>query len=130
MELAEATCFYLDQYWHLPVAQKGKRCRIPTITVVGGRTDPRRPTFGACPNYRQRVFALQTLAHESQHLAGIEDEAQAECNGMQTLSWFAERFRATHAEGVQMARDYYDDVYLTRRRGTPYYSASCPEPGS
>jgi hypothetical protein len=47
---------------------------------------------------------------------------------MHTLGWFAERFGATHAEGVQMARDYYRDVYRLERPGTPYYLATCPEP--
>ncbi|HKP18202.1 MAG TPA: hypothetical protein VJT84_06965 [Gaiellaceae bacterium] len=128
MELAEAACFYLEQYLRLPPAQKGKSCRITTVTVAGGRTDRRRSSYGECPNYRRRVVALQTLAHESQHLAGIRDEGLAECNGMQTLAWFAERFGATHAQGVRMARDYYRDDYLTLRPGTPYYLADCPEP--
>jgi hypothetical protein len=128
MQLAQTACWYLDQYWRAPRSEKGKRCRITThITVHEGRTIA-VSRYGTCPDYRNRVFALQTISHESQHLAGIEDEAIAECNGMLALRSVAERFGATPADGVQMARDYYHDVYLAKRPGTPYYLATCPDP--
>ncbi len=87
------------------------------------------PRYGVCPDYQNRVFALQTISHESQHLLGIRDEATAECNGMQKLSWFARQFGATAAEGRQMAEDYYRDFYEVKRPGTPYFLPTCPDPG-
>lgn len=39
--------------------------------------------------------AVEVLAHESYHLAGIADEAQAECDALQTMGWVAEQFHAT-----------------------------------
>jgi hypothetical protein len=118
MELAEEPCRYLNDYWHAPAGAKGKVCRFA-----------RAPFTAVCPGYRLRVLALQTISHESQHLAGVQDEATAECNGMQRLAWFAEQLGASTEQGVAMARDYYRDVYLRVRRGTPYFRADCPEPG-
>jgi len=72
---------------------------------------------GVCHDYMNRVFALQTISHESQHLSGIRDEATAECNGMQQLAWFARHFGATAEQARQMAGDYYRDLYQVERPG-------------
>jgi hypothetical protein len=157
MQLSEAACWYLDQYWRAPAAQKGKRCVVQTrVTFVVKKTRlrvikrvkvhgrwVRKPgwitqtrqvpvshvTYEQCPDYMNRVFALQTISHESQHLSGIRDEATAECNGMQKLRWFAEQFGATPAEARQMAEDYFTQFYEVKRPGTAYYDPSCPDPG-
>lgn len=156
MQLSEAACWYLDQYWRVPASEKGKRCQVGTrVTFVERKTRLRvvrrvkvngrwvkrvmwvtevkqvpvsKPRYGVCPDYENRVFALQTIAHESQHLTGIRDEAQAECDGMQALPWFARQFGATRAQARQMADDYYRDFYETKRPGTPYYLPTCPLP--
>ena len=86
------------------------------------------PQYGVCPDYQNRVFALQAISHESQHLAGIQDEATAECNGMQKLGWFAQGFGATADQARQMAYDYYTTFYIVKRPGTPYYLPGCPNP--
>jgi hypothetical protein len=75
-----------------------------------------------------RAFALQTLAHESIHLSGIAEEAQAECQGMQRLPWLAQRFGASEEQAQQIAHDYYRDFYTVRRPGTPYFLPDCPNP--
>ncbi len=157
MQLSEAACWYLDEYWRVPATEKGKRCRVGTrVTFVAkkARLKARRRVkvkgkwvtksvwvtvtkqvsvskelSGECPDYEDRVFALQTISHESQHLSGIRDEATAECNGMQKLAWFAQQFGATAAQGRQMAEDYYTTFYKVKRPGTAYYSAACPDPG-
>jgi hypothetical protein len=158
MQLSEAACRYLDEYWRAPLTEKGKRCRTATqITFVHhkvrvrvvrrvqarGRWHSRVtyvtktvqspvsvPQFGTCPDYQNRIFALQTISHESQHLSGVQDEANAECNGMQRLGWFAQRFGATVEQARQMAGDYFHDFYLAGRPGTPYFLASCPDPST
>lgn len=134
MQLSEAACWYLDEYWRAPRTDKGKRCRTAThISFVRrGRRQIAVYTarFGPCPDYRNRIFALQTIAHESQHLAGIHDEATAECNGMQRFAWFAQRFGATAAQARQMAGDYFRDFYSVKRPGTPYYLPDCPNPAN
>ena len=156
MQLSEAACWYLDQYWQAPRADKGKQCRTATqITFVQrssrvkatrrvkvqGRWQTRSvyvthtkqvpvytPRFGTCPDYQNRIFALQTISHESQHLAGTRDEAAAECNGMQMFAWFAQRFGATADQAREMAGDYFRDFYSVKRPGTPYYQSDCPDP--
>ena len=157
MQLSEAACWYLDEYWRAPSAEKGKRCRVgTTVTFVAKKTRLKgtkrvkvngrwvtksvwitgtkqvpvsKEQYGECPDYENRVFALQTISHESQHLSGIRDEATAECNGMLKLGWFAQQFGATAAQGRQMAEDYYTTFYRVKRPGTAYYSATCPDPG-
>jgi hypothetical protein len=139
MQLSEAACWYLDEYWRAPRGEKGKRCRTGTLVTFAKSTKRVKvthrvrvpvsvPQYGQCPGYRNRVFALQTISHESQHLAGIQDEARAECNGIQNVGWFAQRFGATYEQGRQMATDYFHDFYLLKRPGTPYYLPTCPDP--
>jgi hypothetical protein len=43
--------------------------------------------------------ALSTLAHEAYHLAGIRDEAAAECYAIQMVDFVAERLGSTAAQG-------------------------------
>ena len=44
------------------------------------------------------------------------------------LGWFAQRFGATYEQGRQMADDYFNDFYLVKRPGTPYFLPTCPDP--
>lgn len=155
MHLSEQACWHLDRFWTAAPESKGKLCRstrteIRTRTTkvrtirrikVNGRwrtrvtvathTDQVRvetPVDVVCPDYMARVFALQTLAHESIHLSGIADEGQAECQGMQQLRSVAQRFGASAEQAQQVALDYYQGFYLLRRPGTPYFLPGCPNP--
>jgi hypothetical protein len=158
MQLSQPACWYLDEYRRAPAAEKGKLCpvqsrrtfRLKTTKVkvsqrvkVNGRWRTRvvyatrttrvpvkAPKPRVCPDYMNHVFALQTISHESQHLAGIRDEATAECNGMQKLAWFAQQFGATPEQARRMAGDYFHDFYEVERPGTPYYMPSCPDPSA
>jgi hypothetical protein len=47
--------------------------------------------------------ALSTLAHESYHLAGVRDEAAAECYGIQSVDFVARRFGVAAAEARAVA---------------------------
>jgi hypothetical protein len=47
--------------------------------------------------------ALSTLAHEAFHLAGIRDEAAAECYATQTVDFVTEKLGATAAQGKIVA---------------------------
>jgi hypothetical protein len=158
MQLSQPACWYLDEYWRAPAAEKGKLCTVQSrqrfrlktakvkvtkrVKVKGTwltrvfyvtrttRVPVQAPKSSVCHDYMNRVFALQTISHESQHLAGIRDEATAECNGMQQLAWFAQRFGATLQQARQMAGDYFRDFYEVERPGTPYYLPSCPDPST
>ena len=156
MNLSEQACWYLDQYAAAPTDQRGQSCKIATriefrSTWVAQRVVKRFkvrgvwrrqvttvklekqvpveiPEYGPCPDYMNRVFSIQALAHESMHLGGIADEAQAECQGMQRLTTVALRLGATPEQARQMASDYYTQFYMVKRPGTAYYLPGCPNP--
>jgi hypothetical protein len=71
------------------------------------------------------LHALQTLAHESWHLAGERDEAVTECNALQTTAWVAQRLGATAAEGLAAARKVYEQLYP--RMPSEYQTSECRE---
>jgi hypothetical protein len=48
--------------------------------------------------------ALHVLAHESSHLAGVRDEAEADCYGLQRTAVAAEGLGADPAEAERLAR--------------------------
>jgi hypothetical protein len=57
------------------------------------------------------ALAIDVLAHESWHLAGLLDEALAECRAVQTIAWTAERLGTTPAQGQALAERYLDTWY-------------------
>jgi len=79
-----------------------------------------RPTspFEGCENgARSTAEAINTLAHESMHLRGFTDEAQAQCYAIQLDAWTVERLGGTAAEGADVAalvlalQSYVPDEY-------------------
>jgi hypothetical protein len=95
----------------------------------------------ASADYRQYVFALQVLAHESIHLLDMGSggkidlpfEVRAECLGMQWLPTVATSFGATVDDARAIAEYYYAVIYPTRQGLTngsyPYWSADCRQDG-
>jgi hypothetical protein len=74
------------------------------------------------------ALAVNVLAHEAWHLAGIRDEAVAECRSLQTLAWTAERLGAPAGEGRRLAR-----LYLATGHGSlpgRYRSGECRDGGA
>jgi hypothetical protein len=154
-QLSEAACRYADAFWRNGSASKPARtCRVGTKverrlehrvrrvrvkTAAGFVTKRKRvwvqvrvevPVMGLCPGYvEERLFALQTIAHESVHLSGVEDEAVAECYGMQLLAWVAWKLGAPDTLARQMAADYWRAYYLVQRPGTPYFDEGCRDGG-
>ena len=45
------------------------------------------------------ALAVDVLAHESWHLAGVLEEALTECRAVQTVAWTARRLDVTPAQG-------------------------------
>jgi hypothetical protein len=74
------------------------------------------------------LHALQTLAHESWHLAGERDEAVTECNALQTTARVAEQLGATEAEGDAAARTVYRQLYP--RMPAEYQTSACRDGGA
>jgi hypothetical protein len=71
--------------------------------------------------------ALHVLAHESIHLSGIQDEAQADCYGFQKTAFVAEELGASPGE----ARRYAELAVLEREQTAPpeYRSQECHDGG-
>ncbi len=77
---------------------------------------------------REVARALHVLAHESSHLAGVRDEAAADCFGLQRTAVAAEELGADPAEGKRLAR-----IALAERAVTApsdYRSAECRDGGA
>jgi hypothetical protein len=77
---------------------------------------------------KQVARALHVLAHESSHLAGVRDEAVADCYGLQRTAFVAERLGADSAEAERLAR-----LALAERRVTApadYRSSECHDGGA
>jgi hypothetical protein len=72
--------------------------------------------------------ALATLAHESFHLAGIRDEAAAECYATQTVDFVAEKLGAAAAQGELVAR--WAARMSPRTHPEEYHSQECRPGGA
>ena len=72
--------------------------------------------------------ALSTLAHEAYHLAGVRDEAAAECYGIQTAGFVAEQLGAATAQGRLVA--VWADRTSARTHPEEYHSAECRAGGA
>lgn len=71
--------------------------------------------------------ALHVLAHESSHLAGVRNEAEADCFGLQRTAFVALELGATPAE----ARRFAEIALADRARTAPpeYRSPACYDGG-
>lgn len=74
-----------------------------------------------------QVVAVQVLAHESYHLAGVRNEAQTECSAIQRLDEVAEALGATPEQARSLAERYYDEIYP--RMPSAYQSRDCVDQG-
>ena len=83
----------------------------------------------ACPNGTfELVQAVHTLAHEAVHLAGVRDEAEAECYGLQTVDLVAVRLGAD----LPTARALADYAFARLYPALPshYRTDACHDGGS
>jgi hypothetical protein len=72
---------------------------------------------------RDQVIAVHVLSHEARHMAGITSEGAAECGAMQRDATAAELLGASEAQGLGLARDYWEVVYPLM--SDDYRSADC-----
>ena len=72
--------------------------------------------------------ALHVLAHESSHLAGVRNEAAADCYGLQRTAFVAGSLGADPAEAERLARLAVAERALTAP--TDYRSTECRNGGS
>jgi hypothetical protein len=105
------------------------RLRAFTCRELDALAEGRRADALACgpgPACADLALAVDVLAHESFHLAGVIDEAATECHAVQTLAWTAEQLGATAEQGAALTRRYLQTGYL--RLPNRYRSATCELP--
>jgi hypothetical protein len=84
---------------------------------------------GRCPSYRATVNAIETFAHESMHIAGIGNEAVAECFGIQLTRYVAARLGASFDFANTIGRSYLSHYQHERILNPDYWTASCHDGG-
>jgi hypothetical protein len=81
-----------------------------------------------CPkDARKAVVAVHTLAHESYHLAGWQDEATAECYALQTDGYVAQQLGASPRLAQAIVRYYLEEIYPLQPG--EYQSSQCRDRG-
>jgi hypothetical protein len=77
------------------------------------------------------AMALETITHEAYHLLGYQNEATAECYGLQSLWYSAVRLGASPQLGETLASLYANEMYPSRRTSEhpEYWSAECRDGG-
>jgi hypothetical protein len=159
-ELSPDTCFHLDEFWNDGAAEKrcrstftvyapaapvhlrakvrvrvnGKwRTRVTAVKILRDATEyvpVRAQRLVRCAEYPQRVHAMQTLAHEAFHLAGIRGEAEADCYAMQSVGAVGVRLGADPAFAAEMLGwmwSWYESHQATKP--SEYFSPDCREDG-
>jgi hypothetical protein len=108
------------------------RLRSFTCAELDALAEGRRVEGLACAEQRgtacgaevqDLALAVDVLAHESWHLAGVRDEAVTECRSVQTIAWTAQRLGTTAAQGRALAQRYLETWYP--RLPARYRGADC-----
>jgi len=113
-ELSAQTCDRLEDF-----AGAGTKPRFDCLLPVDRACDRK---------VVETARALSTLAHEAYHLAGVRDEAAAECYGIQTAGFVAEQLGATTAQGRLVA--IWADRTSARTHPAEYHSGECRAGGA
>ena len=80
-----------------------------------------------CEEPLEIAWSLNTLAHESYHLAGVRNEAQTECYALQAIDFVARRLGASPDQARALAAFSFDQ--LPRRMPHEYSSPECRDGG-
>jgi hypothetical protein len=118
--LAPRTCRLLAAFKAAPVERGSRICRH--------RAPGRSPISGECDGWGATLVAVHVLGHESIHLAGVLDEAVADCLAMQLDALVAMRLGANRAFARALARDYWAQYYTAQE--PRYRSAQCRDSGA
>jgi len=87
------------------------------------RVRVRTAVWGECDAWGVTLTALHVLTHESMHLAGVVDEAPADCLGVQLDALVATRLGAAAPFARALAREYWRSYYPSQDRS--YRSPEC-----
>jgi hypothetical protein len=150
MQVSPFACSYGDRFLAHPQRSGQKTCartqveaRRRAVTVrrllrIHGRVVRRLVTvwrkvrvrvIAQCGDYLNTIISIETIAHEAMHLYGFQDEAKAECLGMQLSTVVAYRLGADPAFAYEIGKDYVP-YYVAKRADLPeYWSADCRDGG-
>ena len=79
-----------------------------------------------CERPLEVAWSLNTLAHESYHLAGIRDEAKTECAALRAIGFVAHSLGASPQQARALSA--YSFAQLPGRMPAEYSSAACRAP--
>jgi hypothetical protein len=82
-----------------------------------------------CDDYELKLMTWETFTHEAVHVRGIQDEAVAECFGMQLMASFMFRMGTEPALAIEAATDYATMLY-ERANPPDYVSPECRPGGA
>src|SRR2546423_2179919 len=80
-----------------------------------------------CDQPLEIAWSLNTLAHESYHLAGVRNEAQTECYALQAIDFVARSLGASRVQAQALGSFSFDQ--LPRRMPPEYSSPDCRDGG-
>jgi hypothetical protein len=107
-------CRHIEAFRRAPTEMGSRLCRRGTRS---------RGQFGECDDWGSKLVAVHVLTHESIHLAGVFDEATADCLAVQIDAHVAEGLGASTAFARSLAREYWSLYYPSQERR--YRSPSC-----
>ena len=87
----------------------------------------RVPILGECDDWAQKLLAVHVLSHETMHLAGVVDEAEADCLAAQSDAFVAMALGASPRFARAMAREYWTLYYPSQE--PRYRTPSCRDGG-
>ena len=118
-DFAPRTCRLLAAFTAAPAERGTRICR---------HASSGRSILGECDGWGASLVALHVLGHESVHLAGVVDEAAADCLAMQLDALVAMQLGASPAFARTLARDYWAQYYPAQE--PEYRSPQCRDGGS
>ena len=112
--LSPRACRLEDAFFRAPTERGARLCRHGAA-------------LGECDGWAAKLLAVHVLGHESMHLAGVVDEAQAECLAAQVGALVAVGLGAEPGFARSLAREYWSYYYPSQDRR--YRSAECRDGG-
>ena len=137
--LSPRACRLADSFFSKPAENGTRTCRHGTKTQWASRPGNRHrkptrkvqvrvPVYGECDDWAAKLVAVHVLGHESMHLAGVVDEAQADCLTAQVDAFVAAALGADPRFARSLAREYWAYYYPSQDRG--YRSPDCHDDGT
>ena len=117
-------CRLGDAFFAAPTERGARICNHGTAAK---RRAGRTTVLGECDDWGSKLVAVHVLGHESMHLAGVIEEAPADCLGAQVGAFVARRLGASAGFARSLALEYWR--YYYRSQDPRYQSPDCRDGG-